>query len=142
MSPLEEQDGDNMVEPALDANPPSRSPEADGNAVEELMGGVTGLSREENAKHKRILHQFSDVISIGDGDLRHTDVLYGTNLTQGMPLRHINQQEDFHLISVTWFRRCSKECFNRPGNCGTIRRSMGLTNHLDKKERCFLQVLY
>ena len=75
VSPLEVLDGVNMVEPALDANPPSRSPKDVGKAVEELMGDISGLSREEHAKLKRILHQFADVISIGDGDLGHTNVL-------------------------------------------------------------------
>ena len=71
MSPLEELDGVNMVEPALDTNSPSRSPKVVGKAVEELTGDISGLSREEHAKLKRILHQFSDVISIDDEDLRH-----------------------------------------------------------------------
>ena len=45
VSPLEVLDGVNMVEPALDANPPSRSPKVVGKAVEELMGDISGLSR-------------------------------------------------------------------------------------------------
>ena len=43
MSPLEELDGVNMVEPALDANPPSRSPKFVGKSVEEPMGDISGL---------------------------------------------------------------------------------------------------
>ena len=43
MSPLEELDGVNMVEPALDANPPSRSPKVVGKSVEEPMGDISGL---------------------------------------------------------------------------------------------------
>ena len=43
MSPLEELNEVNMVEPALDINPPSISPKVVGKAVEELMGDVSGL---------------------------------------------------------------------------------------------------
>eukprot|EP00731_Ephydatia_muelleri_P005783 Em0003g31a len=49
MSPLEELD-----EPALDANPPSRSTKVVGKAVEELMGDISGLSREEHARLKNL----------------------------------------------------------------------------------------
>ena len=88
MSPLEELDGVNMVEPALDTNPPSRFPEAVGKAVKELMSDISGLSREEHAKLKRILHQFSDVISIGDGDLGHTNALWHKIDTGNAPPVH------------------------------------------------------
>ena len=105
VSPLEELDGVNMVEPALDANPPSRSPKVVGKAVEELMGDVSGLSREEHAKLKRILHQFADVISIGDGDLGHTNVLRhkidtGDALPVHQPARRLpfNQRDMFQKM--------------------------------------------
>ena len=78
VSPWDGREGANMVEPALGTRLPARSTEAIGKAVEELMGDTSGLSREECAKLKAILHHFSDVISVGDGDLGRTNVLRHT----------------------------------------------------------------
>eukprot|EP00731_Ephydatia_muelleri_P034012 Em0044g32a len=66
VSPWDGREGANMVEPALGTRLPARSTEAIGKAVGELMGDTSGLSREECAKLKTILHHFSDVISVGD----------------------------------------------------------------------------
>ncbi|KAL5500047.1 hypothetical protein EMCRGX_G011541 [Ephydatia muelleri] len=63
VSPWDGREGANMVEPALGTRLPARSTEAIGKAVGELMGDTSGLSREECAKLKTILHHFSDVIS-------------------------------------------------------------------------------
>lgn len=101
VSPWDEKQGANMVKPALGTPLPSRSPEAIGKAVEELMGDTSGLSREECAKLQAILHHFSDVISVGDGDLGHTNVLRHTIDTgDASPIHQPARRLPFHQRDV------------------------------------------
>ena len=101
VSPWDGREGANMVEPALGTRLPARSTEAIGKAVEELMGDTSGLSREECAKLKAILHHFSDVISVGDGDLGRTNVLRHTiNSGDTPPVRQPARKLPFHQRDV------------------------------------------
>ncbi|KAL5516401.1 hypothetical protein EMCRGX_G001711 [Ephydatia muelleri] len=101
VSPWDGREGANMVEPALGTRLPARSTEAIGKAVGELMGDTSGLSREECAKLKTILHHFSDVISVGDGDLGRTNVLRHTiNSGDTPPVHQPARRLPFHQRDV------------------------------------------
>ena len=101
VSPWDGREGANMVEPALGTRLPARSTKAIGKAVGELMGDTSGLSREECAKLKTILHHFSDVISVGDGDLGRTNVLRHTiNSGDTPPVHQPARRLPFHQRDV------------------------------------------
>ena len=97
MFPLQDADFVNLVEPSLDRKPVVRSQEAINKSVEQFLCNVHGLTVSEKNQLTDLLYDFSDAISVGDGDLGRTGLLrHKINVGDAPPIRQQARRLPFH----------------------------------------------
>ena len=97
LSRLRESNMVGFFEPSLDKKPAVRSEEAICKAIEDIMKKVQGLTVHEREGLRALLKEHSDVISVGDGDLRRTSVLrHKIDTEDAAPIHQPARRLPFH----------------------------------------------
>ena len=94
---MQEPDSVNLVEPSLDKNPSLWSQDAVNQSVELILDNVKDLKVSERNRLRSLLKNWSDVISVGDGDLGRSSVLHHKiNTGDAPPIRQQACRLPFH----------------------------------------------